>query len=289
MPLQKVFEITSGSHRLTLGKRTLVMGVLNVTPDSFSDGGLYLEKEKAIERGMEMASEGADIIDVGGESTRPFSQRISLEEELRRVLPVIETLSRDLNIPISIDTYKAKVAEEAIKAGAHIINDISAFRLDKDMPRVAARYCVPVVLMHMKGTPEDMQVAPHYQDIVGEIKEFFKQTMEVGRAAGIKEEMMILDPGIGFGKTASHNLFLLKNIEEFFELGRPILLGTSNKSFIGKILKNEPHERETGTLATVAYAALKGVHIVRVHSVKKAVETIKIIEAIKKGELDEDP
>jgi dihydropteroate synthase len=268
-------------HKLDFTKRTLVMGILNVTPDSFSDGGLYLEPERAIERGVQMAEEGADIIDVGGESTRPFSKRVGLEEELWRVIPVIEGLSKRVGVPISIDTYKSKVAEEAIRAGASIINDISAMRFDENMLGVALREEVPVVLMHMKGTPEDMQREPHYDDLVGEIKGFLMGRVEAITKAGIPKDRIILDPGIGFGKTFEHNLILLKRIDEFLELGMPLLLGTSNKTFIGKILDNQPHEREAGTMATVAYAAMKGVQVVRVHSVKKAVETIKVIEAIK--------
>jgi len=271
-------------YNLDFGARTLVMGILNVTPDSFSDGGMYLETNKAIERGCQMAEEGADIIDVGGESTRPFSKRVSLEEELDRVLPVIEGLKKHVKIPISIDTYKAKVAEDAIKAGATIVNDISGLRFDEGMIEVIKKENVPVIIMHMKGTPEDMQLNPVYDDVVSEIKEFFKERITTLSSKGLKKDMMILDPGIGFGKNLEHNLILLKEIESFYEFGLPILLGTSNKSFIGKILNNQPHEREAGSLATVAYSALKGVHIVRVHSVKKSVEVIKVIQAIKAGQ-----
>jgi len=270
-------------YNLQFGNRTLVMGILNVTPDSFSDGGLYLKTNKAIERGCQMAEEGADIIDVGGESTRPFSKRVSLEEEMERVLPVIEGLKRHLDIPISIDTYKAKVAQEAIKAGASIVNDISALRFDEQMIDVIKKEDVPVILMHMKGTPEDMQLNPVYEDVVSEIKEFFSERINTLSSQGLRKDMMILDPGIGFGKNLDHNLRILKEIETFYEFNMPVLLGTSNKSFIGKILNNQPHEREAGTLASVAYAAMKGVHIVRVHSVKKSVEVIKIITAIKSG------
>ncbi|MFN3534166.1 MAG: dihydropteroate synthase [Desulfatiglandales bacterium] len=274
-------------HRLLLGERTLVMGVLNVTPDSFSDGGLYLRAERAIERGIQMAEEGADIIDVGGESTRPFSKRISPLEETERVIPVIEGLAKEVHIPISIDTYKSSVAREALKAGASIINDISAMRLDPEMADVALKEDVPVVLMHMKGMPEDMQIHPQYEDVISEIKGFLKERVEELLKRGIKRERIIIDPGIGFGKGFEHNLRILRDISSFFELGLPILLGTSNKSFIGKILQNEPHEREAGTLATVAYAAIKGIDIVRVHWVKKARETIEVIEAIKRGSIEE--
>ncbi len=275
-------------HRLLLGGRTLVMGILNVTPDSFSDGGLYLRAERAIERGIQMAEEGADIIDVGGESTRPFSKRISPLEETERVIPVIEGLAKEVHIPISIDTYKSSVAREALKAGASIINDISAMRLDPEMADLALKEDVPVVLMHMKGMPEDMQINPRYDDVISEVKGFLKERVEELTKRGIKRERIIIDPGIGFGKGFEHNLQILRDISSFFVLGLPILLGTSNKSFIGKILQNEPHEREAGTLATVAYAAMKGIDIVRVHWVKKARETIEVIEAIKRGSIEED-
>ena len=271
-------------HVLNLGSRTHVMGILNVTPDSFSDGGRYLEVGKAVEHALEMAREGADIIDVGGESTRPYSQKISLSEELDRVIPVIETLSKELTIPISIDTYKGAVARESLRAGASIINDISALRFDSQMASIAAEAGVPLILMHMKGTPQDMQENPVYDDVISEILDFLKDATARAKKAGVKENLIIVDPGIGFGKTFDNNLEIIRDLGRFASLKRPVLLGTSNKAFIGHILGREAHERDTGSMATIAAGVMNGAHIVRVHSVRKAVETVKIIDAIKRGE-----
>jgi len=259
------------------------MGILNVTPDSFADGGRYLEAEKAVEHGIEMANQGADIIDVGGESTRPYSKKISANEEMDRVLPVIEALSRETSIPISIDTYKSEVAREAINCGAAMVNDISALRFDPHMAHVVSQAGVPVVLMHMQGTPETMQVKPSYKDLIGEILDFLQQAVDRSAEAGIREDLVIVDPGIGFGKSFDDNLKIIKELSRFESLGRPILLGTSNKAFIGHVLEKEVHERGTGTMATVACGVLNGAHMVRVHDVAKTVETVKIVDAIKKG------
>lgn len=272
-----------GSYRLDLGKRTHVMGVLNVTPDSFSDGGLFLQREKAIEHGITMAEEGADFIDVGGESTRPFSNPVSREEEMERVVPVIEALAREIRVPISIDTCKGTVAREALKAGASMINDISALRLDPELTSVAAESGVPVILMHMKGTPENMQKNPVYDDLVGEIKGFLEDAAKKAMEAGIRGDLILVDPGIGFGKTFDHNLQIIKQLPSFLSLGRPLLIGTSNKSFIGQVLGKKVDERVTGTMATVAVAAMHGAHVVRVHNVRKAVETVRMVDAIKRG------
>jgi len=263
------------------------MGVLNVTPDSFSDGGKYFQREKAIARGLEMAREGADVIDVGGESTRPYSGRISSAEEMERVIPAIEALSKELSVPISIDTYKSDVAREALRSGASMINDVSALRFDPSMASLAGREGVPVVLMHMKGTPEQMQDNPTYDDLISEIRDFLREAIERAVAGGIRDDLIVVDPGIGFGKTYDDNLKILKEIEKLKGLGKPVMLGTSNKAFIGKILNKEPHERDTGTMATVAYAAMAGVHMVRVHNVKESVETVKVIEAIKRARVRE--
>ncbi|SPD73963.1 7,8-dihydropteroate synthase [uncultured Desulfobacterium sp.] len=270
-------------HTLNLGQRTHVMGILNVTPDSFSDGGRYLEEEKAVAHGIKMAVDGADIIDVGGESTRPFSKKISVDEEVDRVIPVIEALSGQISIPISIDTYKAAVAREAIKAGAVIINDISALRFDPDMVSVAADSEVPLVLMHMKGTPENMQENPVYSDVIAEIVGFLNSASEAAVKAGVKEEMIILDPGIGFGKTLNHNLQIIRGLNRFLEAGRPIMLGVSNKAFLGQILDAGPHQRDVGTMAAIACAVINGANIVRVHNVKKAADTVRVADAIKRG------
>ena len=270
-------------HVLNLDQRTHIMGVLNVTPDSFSDGGDYFEQEKAIEHGLEMAEDGADIIDVGGESTRPYSEKISSGEETERVIPVIDALHKELTIPISIDTRKGEVAEEAIKAGASMINDISALRFDPHMASIAARTGLPVILMHMKGTPENMQENPTYEDLIVEILGFLEDAIRRAVTAGIKKDLIIIDPGIGFGKTFDDNLRIIKNISRFRSLQSPILLGTSNKSFIGHILDKEARDRDTGTMATIAAGVINGAHIVRAHNVREAVETVKIIDAIKQG------
>ncbi len=268
-------------------QRPLIMGVLNVTPDSFSDGGLYFEPQKAIAHAKLLEAAGADIIDIGGESSRPFSDPIPIEEEMRRVVPVIQAVAPELKVPISIDTYKAKVAEEAIKAGACIVNDISALRFDKDMAKVVADYKVPVVLMHMKGTPKDMQLNPTYKDVLKEIYAFLEERIEFALKNGISEEQISIDPGIGFGKRLEDNLRIIKNLSFFKKLNKPLLLGPSRKTFIGQILGIEvPAKRDIGTLAVVAFATLAGVDIIRVHAVKEAKEVITVIKAIVKADLD---
>ncbi len=277
------FRLSWSDHVLDLDQRTHVMGALNVTPDSFSDGGRYFEPDRAVEHGLQMAADGADIIDVGGESTRPYAKRLTCSEELDRVLPVIEALRKESDIPISIDTYKSEVAKKALNAGASMINDISALRFDPHMARVAARGGVPLILMHMKGTPENMQENPVYRNLISEISQFLTSAIDRSVAAGVREDLILVDPGIGFGKTFDHNLEIIKELSRFKSLGRPILLGTSNKAFIGHILGKGVNERETGTMATVAAGVMNGAHIVRVHHVKKAVETVRIIDAIKRG------
>jgi dihydropteroate synthase len=274
------FRLKWSDYVLDLDERTHVMGVLNVTPDSFSDGGRYYETDEAVEHGLQMARDGADIIDVGGESTRPFSQKLSVSEEIDRVIPVIGALRDLLSIPISIDTYKSEVAREALRAGASIINDISALRFDPQMASVVAQGDGPLILMHMKGTPENMQVNPSYDDLMSEISRFLKGAIERSVAAGVREELILVDPGIGFGKTFEHNLRIIRELSRFRSLGRPVLLGTSNKAFIGHILQKGINERETGTMATVAAGVMNGAQVVRVHNVKKAVETVRIIDAI---------
>jgi dihydropteroate synthase len=259
------------------------MGVLNVTPDSFSDGGRYFQKERAVERGLGMAREGADCIDVGGESTRPYSRRVSVDEEIERVIPVILALRRELEIPICVDTCKADVAREAFRAGASMINDISALRFDPHMPAVVAETGVPVVLMHMQGTPGNMQDNPVYLDLIQEIVDFLQAAIDRAVKAGARKELILIDPGIGFGKTCDHNLQIINELASFHALERPILLGTSRKAFIGHILDQEAPARDTGTMATIAAGVMNGAHMVRVHDVQKAVETVKVIDAIKRG------
>jgi dihydropteroate synthase len=285
----KNFSLSWGEHRLDLGRRTCIMGVLNVTPDSFSDGGKFFTIDDAVTQGYKLFEDGADIIDIGGESTRPFSDAVSEEEEIQRVVPVIEKLSKQISIPISIDTTKAKVADCALKAGASMINDISSLRFDPDLANVAADYGAPVILMHMLGNPKTMQVEPKYDDLIAEIKTFLENRIETAERKGISRSKIIIDPGIGFGKTFDHNLLLIKNLHEFKALNVPILIGTSRKAFIRNLLKDETledvHPRseivETGTQASVAAAVLNGAHIVRVHDVVNTRITIKIIDAIK--------
>lgn len=280
---RKEFQLNWDKHSLKLGRKTLIMGVLNVTPDSFSDGGHYFSRDIAIEQALAMEADGADIIDIGGESTKPYAEKVSLEQEFERVIPVILELSKAVKIPISIDTYKAKVAESALEAGAAIINDISALRFDPAMALVAAQANIPVILMHMKGTPGDMQNKPEYRDLMGEMTEFFHKAVTRAEKSGISKEMLILDPGIGFGKTLDHNLEIIRSLKDLESLDIPILLGSSRKAFIGKILDKDPEERDTGTMATVAAGIMNGAHIVRVHNVKMAKETVKIIDSILAG------
>jgi dihydropteroate synthase len=280
---RKGFSLKWGKHSLELGRRTLIMGVLNVTPDSFSDGGHYFSKEQAIKQALNLVAEGADIIDIGGESTRPYAEKVSLAQEIERVIPVIEELSQIVNVPISIDTYKAKVAHAAVNAGASIINDISALRFDPEMAPVVKTSGAPLILMHMKGTPGNMQDNPVYDDLMGEIIAFFKEAVKDAVKKGIREEMIILDPGIGFGKSSDHNLMIIRDLRRLTELGLPVLLGSSRKAFIGKILDKTPEERDIGTMATVAAGILNGAHIVRVHNVRMAKETAKIVDSILAG------
>ena len=278
---QTVFELKCGPYLLTLGPRTLIMGILNVTPDSFSDGGLYFDKEAAVVHGEALAAAGADIIDIGGESSRPFSEAVSPDEEIRRVVPVIEELVRRVSVPVSIDTTKAEVATRALEAGGVMVNDIGALRLDPAMADVVAYADVPVVLMHMKGTPKIMQIDPQYENVVGEVKSLLAGFIDRAEAAGIKRDKIIVDPGIGFGKTVTHNLRLIKDLRALESLGVPILIGPSRKSFISKLLGPGEERREVGTQAAVAAAALNGAHIVRVHDVQRTRETLKLVDAIR--------
>ena len=275
------YVIEAVGWELDLSKGPLIMGVLNVTPDSFSDGGEYHNPAKAIAHGLEMLAEGADIIDIGGESTRPGSKAVSVAEQLKRVVPVVEALSKQGDKAISVDTSSAEVARQALAAGAGVVNDISAGRADEQMFEVVAESGCPVVLMHMQGTPEDMQAEPHYEDVVEEITGFLAKTIERAIAGGVHRDRIIVDPGIGFGKTVEHNLQILRNLEEFHRLGRPLLVGTSRKSFIGRILSQDlPKERIWGTAATVALAVAAGAHIVRVHEVDQMSQVASMAYAI---------
>lgn len=263
-------------------KKTYLMGILNVTPDSFFDGGRYLNVNIATEQALRMVDEGADIIDIGGESTRPGAEPVTVDEELKRVIPVIEALCKKISIPISIDTYKARVAELAIQAGATIVNDISGLRFDPEMPAVVSKYKVPVVIMHIKGTPKDMQKNPSYNALIPEIIEYLRESIVIAKKAGIREDMIIIDPGIGFGKLPEHNLEIIKRLKDFTHLGKPVLIGVSRKSFIGKILNDAPPEgRLEGTAAAVVAGILNGANIVRVHDVGFMHKVVKVADAIK--------
>jgi dihydropteroate synthase len=268
---------------LHLDERTHVMGILNVTPDSFSDAGLYMEPHQAISHGIELASQGADIIDIGGESTRPGSKPLPAEEELRRVIPVIEALSAKVDIPISIDTYKSSIAEKALEAGAEMVNDISGLKFDRKTADVAAKYEVPLVLMHIKGTPEVMQLDVHYDCLLTEIMEYLEQSIEIAEGAGIDPRQIIIDPGIGFGKSVEDNLKIIRHLTELKSLGKPILLGPSRKSFIGKILNAPIDQRDEGTLASISAAIMNGANILRVHDVGPARKAARIVDAILRG------
>jgi dihydropteroate synthase len=263
------------------------MGVINTTPDSFSDGGEFFDTERAIEQGERLAAEGADILDVGGESTRPFSESTPTEEELRRVIPVIRELARRTRIPISIDSCKAAVARAALDAGASLVNDISSLGFDPEMKAVVASSGAPLILMHMQGTPRNMQVKPHYDSLLSEVVRFLEERIWIACEAGVSRDQIMVDPGIGFGKTVTHNLLLIKHLDALAILGRPVLLGTSRKSFIGAVLNRPVTEREPGSWATVCAAILKGAHILRVHEVAVCRQVADMIDAIVNAEATE--
>lgn len=269
-------ELCCGSYTLPLGERTLIMGILNITPDSFSDGGRYNQIDRAVAHAHEMLEAGADIIDIGGESTRPGSTAVDVEEELQRVLPVVEALAAQINAPISVDTYKAEVADQAIRAGAHIINDIWGAKRDREMARVAATHDVPIILMHNR---ENMDYTHFFQDVVNDLQE----SVDIVKRAGVRDERIILDPGIGFAKTVDHNLEMMRRLDELVDLGYPVLLGTSRKSMIGHVLNLPVTERLEGSLATVCLGVAKGVHIVRVHDVKETKRAVQMMDAMLKG------
>ncbi len=282
------FKLKWDSFTLDLSAKTCIMGILNTTPDSFSDGGRYLSFDSAVSHGLELVKQGADILDIGGESSRPFAEPVSAQQEMDRVLPVIESLVDKIDIPISIDTVKADVAKEALKAGASIINDISALEKDPEMASLAAKSCVPVVMMHMKGTPETMQIEPQYNDCMQEITDYLSLRVDFAIKAGIKKENIILDPGIGFGKTVDHNLMTIKHLDILHKLGFPILMGPSRKSFIQKILSEKTGKQikpmsahtENGTLAAVAASIMNKAQIIRVHNVASIQPFAHVIDAI---------
>jgi dihydropteroate synthase len=265
---------------LDVHERPHIMGVLNVTPDSFSDGGRYDTLEKAVARAHRMVAEGADIIDVGGESTRPGARPVELGEELRRIIPVVERLSDELKTPVSVDTYKSAVARRALKAGASMINDISALRFDPDMPRLITRTGAGLVLMHMKGTPRSMQRNPRYDDALSEIYRFLAGQVRRAVEAGVRREQLAVDPGIGFGKRIQDNLLIIKRLREFLSLGLPVLIGVSRKSFIGQVLDAPVEDRLEGTAAAVSMAVAGGAGILRVHDVRQMVRVVRMTRAI---------
>jgi dihydropteroate synthase len=273
-------KLKIGGRVYDLTDETLIMGILNVTPDSFSDGGKFYTVENAVNGALKMIDEGAHIIDIGGESTRPGAESITLEDELKRVIPVIAGIREKSDVPISIDTYKSEVAKEAVGAGASMINDISGFRFDEKMASLTAELGVPVVLMHIKGTPKDMQKDPTYDDLIGEIIDYLKGSIEIGLEAGVDFEKIIVDPGIGFGKTWDNNLTIIKRIPDFYELGRPVLVGTSQKAFIGGVTGREAGDRLWGSVGATVAASIFGAHIVRVHDVKETKDAIDVADAI---------
>ena len=265
---------------LSFGQRSLIMGILNVTPDSFSDGGRYLDVAAAIDHAKEMVKDGADVIDVGGESSRPGASPASAEEELARVLPVVEGLVDEISVPVSIDTCKSEVARRALETGAHIVNDITALQGDAEMARVVAEMGAGVILMHMRGTPRTMQQSPVYDDVVSDISAWLHRRIEYAETEGIPPDRIVIDPGIGFGKTVNHNLEILRRLDEFRLLNKPILIGTSRKSFIGKILDLPVNSRIEGTAATITWAIAHGADMVRVHDVKAMHRVARMTDAL---------
>ena len=269
-----------GKTTYDLGSRTYIMGVLNVTPDSFSDGGKFLKTEDAVAHAKQMAEDGADFIDIGGRSSRPGSEEISVDEELSRVIPVITALKNELKIPVSVDTYRSQVADEALSSGAHIVNDISAFNFDSAMPKVVAKHKASCILMHIKGSPKNMQKNPVYEDLMAEVLLYFENAVWKAIISGI--DQLIVDPGIGFGKTTEHNLTLIKYMYEIKKLDCPVMIGVSRKSLIDNIAHADINNRLSGTIALNTISILNGVNILRVHDVKEAVQASRIIDAYKK-------
>jgi dihydropteroate synthase len=277
------YVIKTRHGTMRLGRRTLLMGIINVTPDSFYDGGRRFDPVRAVADGIELVEAGADMIDIGGESTRPGAPPVSAQEELQRILPVVQGLRRTVKVPISIDTYKARVAQAALTEGADIVNDISALRFDPEMAVLLATEKVPVVLMHMQGTPQTMQTEPRYNDVLREVEDFLEARAGFALEAGLERDNIILDPGIGFGKTLEHNLTLLRGLPALAAMGYPLLIGASRKTFIGKILDVKPEERLEGSLAAAVAAVFGGAHIIRVHDVKETWKAVRVANAIRFG------
>lgn len=290
------FDWHLGNQVLTIGARPLIMGIVNVTPDSFSDGGHYATVEAAVGHARELVRQGADLLDIGGESTRPGATAVPLDEELRRVLPVVEALASQ-PAPLSVDTSKAEVARQCLARGARIINDVTALSGDPEMLAVARAAHAGVVLMHMQGTPATMQLNPQYEDVVGDIRRYFEERLAALTMAGLARESLVIDPGIGFGKTKEHNLTILRRLEEFQALGRPVCLGASRKGLLGGILKRPVDQRLAGSLAVVCHAMTRhALQIVRVHDVEETRDAVEMIHAIQQivpsrsgGQLDRSP
>ncbi len=283
---RRIYNWHCGNRVVKLGERTLVMGILNVTPDSFSDGGSYSNCEQAVDRALEMAAQGADIIDIGGESTRPGADPISTSEEIQRTIPVIEKIREQSDILISIDTMKAETALRAVEAGADIINDVSAFEADEKMPVVASDTSAGMVLMHKKGSPKTMQDNPDYRDVAGDVGEYLKTRLDFAEQFNIDRTRMVVDPGIGFGKTLEHNLELLRRLPQLAECGSPILIGASRKNFIGQLTgKKNPSARTAGSLGAAAWVILHGAHILRVHDVIDTCDVCRMLDKLLNGEI----
>jgi len=279
------FVLNFSHASIDLTKKVAVMGVLNLTPDSFYDGGRYQTEKEILKRVEQMIREGSDIIDIGGESTRPGARKISPEEEIKRTIPYVKKITRLFKVPVSIDTYKVKVAKEAIEAGAEMVNDISGLRFDPNMAGVVSSNKVFLVIMHIKGTPRNMQDNPHYENLMDEIISYLKEGLKIADSAGINLKKVIVDPGIGFGKTVEHNLFILKNLRELRVLKRPILIGVSRKSFIGKVLNLPLEERLPGSLAATCIGLVGGARIVRCHDVKETRQAVDLVEAISQSKV----
>lgn len=281
--LHSGFVLMTRHGKIDMVRRTAVMGIVNVTPDSFSDGGKYFDAAVAVAHGERLAEEGADVLDIGGESTRPGAEPVTVEEEIRRVVPVIKSLRARVKIPISIDTAKSEVVRPALEAGADIVNDVSALRADPAMAALIAGAAVPVVLMHMQGSPQTMQHNPTYGDVVEEVGAFLQERVEYAVKRGIAAENILVDPGIGFGKNVDHNLALLRGLPSLAAIGQPLLVGASRKAFIGKLLDLGPDERLEGSLAAAVAAALAGANMIRVHDVKEAVRALRVADALRFG------
>jgi dihydropteroate synthase len=274
-------EIRCREKTLPLGSKVLIMGILNVTPDSFSDGGRFLDPVLAVDQAQKMIAEGTDIIDIGGESTRPGASYVSEEEEIARIRPIVEALGKGTDVPLSIDTQKASVAQVALDCGASIVNDVSALQDDCRMAQVVQESGAGVVLMHRQGSSATMQEAPQYKDVVGEVKSFLSKRVALARSMGISPDRIIIDPGIGFGKTCYHNLKILANIGEFLQLEQPLMIGLSRKAFIGELTGKPVTEREMGNAAAIATAVWQGAHILRVHDVAAMKDAIQVAQALR--------